>query len=89
MWSTVLRVPITFPPDRFHGAQLSAMAAPDLLGTQGTFLLYTDAADAGGAAIQGRRHSRPAGVRGRSRRDAHQWAGEPAARRRRRRSSCR
>jgi hypothetical protein len=37
----VLRVPITFPPDRFHGAQLSAMAAPDLLGTQGTFLLYT------------------------------------------------
>jgi predicted AlkP superfamily phosphohydrolase/phosphomutase len=41
VWSTVLRVPITFPPDRFHGAQLSAMAAPDLLGTQGTFLLYT------------------------------------------------
>lgn len=41
IWSTVLRVPITFPPDRFHGAQLSAMAAPDLLGTQGTFLLYT------------------------------------------------
>jgi len=37
----VLRVPITFPPDRFFGAQLSAMAAPDLLGTQGTFLLYT------------------------------------------------
>ena len=41
IWSTVLRVPITFPPDRFFGAQLSAMAAPDLLGTQGTFLLYT------------------------------------------------
>ena len=41
IWSTVLRVPITFPPDRFHGAQLSAMAAPDLLGTQGTFLLFT------------------------------------------------
>jgi len=41
VWSTVLRVPITFPPDRFNGAQLSAMAAPDLLGTQGTFLLYT------------------------------------------------
>src|SRR5262249_26172147 len=41
IWSTVLRVPITFPPDRFYGAQLSAMAAPDLLGTQGTFLLYT------------------------------------------------
>ncbi len=41
IWSTVLRVPITFPPDRFYGAELSAMAAPDLLGTQGTFLLYS------------------------------------------------
>jgi predicted AlkP superfamily phosphohydrolase/phosphomutase len=41
VWSTVLRVPITFPPDRFYGAQLAAMSVPDLLGTQGTFLLYT------------------------------------------------
>ena len=41
IWSTILRVPITFPPDKFHGAQLSAMCVPDLLGTQGTFLLYT------------------------------------------------
>ncbi|MCP4659800.1 MAG: nucleotide pyrophosphatase, partial [bacterium] len=41
VWSTVLRVPITFPPDRFYGAELSAMCVPDLLGTQGTFLLYT------------------------------------------------
>jgi predicted AlkP superfamily phosphohydrolase/phosphomutase len=41
VWSTILRVPVSFPPDRFHGAQLSAMAAPDLLGTQGTFILYT------------------------------------------------
>jgi predicted AlkP superfamily phosphohydrolase/phosphomutase len=41
IWSTVLRVPITFPPDRFYGAQLSAMAAPDLLGTQGTFFVYS------------------------------------------------
>jgi predicted AlkP superfamily phosphohydrolase/phosphomutase len=41
VWSTILRVPITFPPDNFHGAQLSAMCAPDLLGTQGSFLLYT------------------------------------------------
>ena len=37
----MLRVPITFPPDRFYGAQLSAMCVPDLLGTQGTFLLFT------------------------------------------------
>jgi predicted AlkP superfamily phosphohydrolase/phosphomutase len=41
LWSTVLRVPITFPPDHFHGAQLSAMCVPDLTGTQGTFMLYT------------------------------------------------
>ncbi len=41
IWSTVLRVPITFPPDKFYGAELSAMCVPDLLGSQGTFLLYT------------------------------------------------
>jgi predicted AlkP superfamily phosphohydrolase/phosphomutase len=41
IWSTVLRVPITFPPDKFYGAQLSAMMVPDLLGTLGTFLHYT------------------------------------------------
>jgi predicted AlkP superfamily phosphohydrolase/phosphomutase len=40
-WSTVLRVPITFPPDKFYGAELSAMCAPDLLGSQGTFLLFS------------------------------------------------
>jgi predicted AlkP superfamily phosphohydrolase/phosphomutase len=41
IWSTILRVPITFPPDNFYGAELSAMCVPDLLGTQGTFLLFT------------------------------------------------
>ncbi len=41
IWSTVLRVPITFPPDEFYGAELSAMCTPDLLGTQGTFLYFT------------------------------------------------
>jgi len=41
IWSTVLRVPITFPPDKFRGAQLSAMCVPDLLGTQGTFIFFT------------------------------------------------
>ncbi|MEJ2319689.1 MAG: alkaline phosphatase family protein [Gemmatimonadales bacterium] len=40
-WSTVLRVPITFPPDRFYGAQLAAMCVPDIQGTQGTFTLFT------------------------------------------------
>ena len=41
IWSTVLRVPITFPPDRFYGAELSAMCVPDLLGSQGTFAFFT------------------------------------------------
>jgi predicted AlkP superfamily phosphohydrolase/phosphomutase len=41
IWSTIIRVPITFPPDNFYGAQLGAMCIPDLLGTQGTFLLFT------------------------------------------------
>jgi predicted AlkP superfamily phosphohydrolase/phosphomutase len=45
--STILRVPITFPPDDFAGCMLSAMATPDLRGTQGTFSLFTTAARAG------------------------------------------
>ena len=39
--STVLRVPITFPPEPFQGRLLSAMCAPDLLGTQGSFQVFT------------------------------------------------
>ncbi|MBM3999617.1 MAG: nucleotide pyrophosphatase [Planctomycetes bacterium] len=37
----VLRVPITFPPEKLRGVQLSAMCVPDLRGTQGTFSHYT------------------------------------------------
>ncbi|MGA8599577.1 MAG: alkaline phosphatase family protein [Bryobacteraceae bacterium] len=44
--STVLRVPITFPPETFNGRLLSAMATPDLRGTQGTFSLFTSDLDA-------------------------------------------
>jgi predicted AlkP superfamily phosphohydrolase/phosphomutase len=47
IWSTVLRVPITFPPERFRGALLSAMCVPDLLGTQGTFLYFTTRGSSG------------------------------------------
>jgi predicted AlkP superfamily phosphohydrolase/phosphomutase len=35
--SNIIRVPITFPPERFHGRMLAAMATPDLRGTQGSF----------------------------------------------------
>jgi predicted AlkP superfamily phosphohydrolase/phosphomutase len=39
--STVLRVPITFPPEKFDGKLLSAMCTPDLKGTQGSFSQFT------------------------------------------------
>jgi len=38
--STVLRVPVTYPPDPIH-RMLAGMGVPDLLGTQGTYTLYT------------------------------------------------
>lgn len=37
----VLRVPVTWPPERFNGALLSATGAPDLMGTQGTYTLFS------------------------------------------------
>jgi predicted AlkP superfamily phosphohydrolase/phosphomutase len=39
--SNILRVPLTFPPEKFAGALLSAMCIPDLRGTQGSFTYYT------------------------------------------------
>ncbi len=39
--ANVLRVPITFPPERFEGNLLSAMCVPDMLGTQGSFTFFT------------------------------------------------
>jgi len=39
--STILRVPITFPPEKFAGRLLSAMCTPDLRGTQGSFTLFS------------------------------------------------
>ena len=38
---TILRVPITFPPEKFDGRLLSAMCTPDLKGTQGSFSQFT------------------------------------------------
>jgi hypothetical protein len=39
--STILRVPISFPPDKFQGRLLSAMSTPDLRGTQGSFSYFS------------------------------------------------
>lgn len=40
--STILRVPITFPPEEFDGRLLSAMCTPDLRGSQGTFSRFAE-----------------------------------------------
>ena len=41
VFSSVIRVPVTFPPEKFHGVLLSGMCTPDLRGSQGTFSYYT------------------------------------------------
>ncbi|MFQ5512429.1 MAG: alkaline phosphatase family protein, partial [Candidatus Krumholzibacteriia bacterium] len=41
VFSTVLRVPITFPPEKIHGLVLAGMDVPDLRGTMGTFTFFT------------------------------------------------
>lgn len=42
VWSTIQRVPITFPPQPFkNGTLLSGMCVPDLQGTQGSFSFYS------------------------------------------------
>ena len=42
--SVILKVPITFPPEKFKGLLLSGLCAPDIKGSQGTFAFYTDGA---------------------------------------------
>ena len=41
IFSCIIRVPITFPPEKLRGVLLSAMCVPDLRGTQGMFSHYT------------------------------------------------
>ena len=42
IWSSIIRVPITFPPQKFkNGVLLSGMCVPDLQGTQGSFSFYS------------------------------------------------
>jgi len=56
VFSTILRIPLTFPPEKFKGHLISGMCAPDLKGSQGTFSFYTSEAgkadvDEGGVII--------------------------------------
>jgi predicted AlkP superfamily phosphohydrolase/phosphomutase len=41
IFNSIIRVPITFPPEKLRGVQLAAMCVPDLRGTQGMFSHYT------------------------------------------------
>jgi predicted AlkP superfamily phosphohydrolase/phosphomutase len=54
--SSIIRVPITFPPEKLRGVLLSAMCAPDLRGTQGMFSYYTTRPEREGERIGGEVH---------------------------------
>ena len=45
IFSNVIRMPITFPPEKFRGVLLSSMCVPDLRGSQGTFSYYSTASN--------------------------------------------
>ncbi len=53
IFNCVIRVPITFPPEKLRGVQLSAMCVPDLRGTQGMFSFYTTKKDVAGEQTGG------------------------------------
>ena len=56
IFSSIIRVPVTFPPEKFHGVLLSGMCTPDLKGSQGTFSLYTSKGDPSGTRVGGMRY---------------------------------
>ncbi len=43
IFSAVLRVPFTFPPEKFYGLMLSGLGTPDLRGSQGSFSFFSEA----------------------------------------------
>ena len=45
IFSNIIRMPMTFPPEKFRGVLLSAMCIPDLRGSQGTFSYYSTASN--------------------------------------------
>lgn len=55
VFSVILKVPITFPPEPHRGLLLSGLCTPDLKGSQGTFTYYTTAPSAGSGLTSGYR----------------------------------
>ncbi len=63
IFTSVIRVPITWPPEKCRGVVLSAMCVPDLRGTQGLFSFFStrpndEGERTGGEQIQVRREGR-------------------------------
>ena len=57
VWSSIIRVPITFPPQKFkNGTLLSGMCVPDLQGTQGSFSFYSTKPRPAGTRIGGQQY---------------------------------
>jgi predicted AlkP superfamily phosphohydrolase/phosphomutase len=44
IYASVLRMPFTFPPEKFYGSMLAGLGTPDLRGTQGSFSFYSNGA---------------------------------------------
>lgn len=42
VFSNIIRVPISYPPEDFNGNILSAMCTPDIRGTQGSFAFFVE-----------------------------------------------
>ena len=61
IFTNIIRVPITFPPEKTKGLLLAAMCIPDLRGTQGSFTHFTsDGAElhhTGGTHIRAKREN--------------------------------
>jgi predicted AlkP superfamily phosphohydrolase/phosphomutase len=65
VFSNIIRVPISYPPEKFNGNILSAMCTPDLKGTQGSFSFFTDSPDNAANQVTGgetRRFERKGGL---------------------------
>jgi len=57
VWSSIIRVPITFPPQKFkNGTLLAGMCVPDLQGTQGSFSFYSTRPRPAGQHIGGQQY---------------------------------
>jgi predicted AlkP superfamily phosphohydrolase/phosphomutase len=56
IFNCIIRVPITFPPEKLRGVQLSAMCVPDLRGTQGMFSHFTTRPQRAGEKTGGEVH---------------------------------